>query len=163
MHTLDSVSQSIFKNFPDLSPEEKDDILASLEEFAKQYGPNFFNEKLNLVNAIRITSFKYILARNILADVTGENLHDVLMLHPLLEMQEPVFKKIDLLHKIKDRFPDYPETNLSAEEEKSLIIQIMDFSVQEVIKFSMMPQTAIGSFFSKNPGLFYFFFSQESK
>jgi len=156
VHTLDSVSLSIFKNFPDLTPPQKDDILATLEEFVKNYGSDIFNEKLSLPFALRITGLKYTLARDILMDLTNENIHDIIALHPILEAQGPVFEKIDLLHEVRNSFPDYPETGLNENEEKKLVIKVADLNAENLTQLEQ--GKSIGEMFISNPKLFYYFY-----
>lgn len=158
MHTLDSVSQSIFKNFPDLTPPQQDDILATLEEFVKNYGSDFLNEKLSLPFALRITGLKYILARDILIELTNENIHDIIALHPILEAQGPVFEKIDLLHEVRNSFPNYPNTGLSEDEEKKLVIKVADLNAENLTQLEQ--GKSIGDMFIVNPNLFYFFYNE---
>lgn len=153
---VNSISEKIFAKFPQLTAEQKDDILALLEEFEKRYGEDFFTEKLDLVNCMRITGLKYITTRDVLMELTHENIHDILVLHPLLEMQEVVFKKIDLLHEVKNSFPKYPTTDLSKEEEFELVIKVADLNKENLTQLKQ--ELTIGDMLIANPKIFYYFF-----
>ena len=153
--SLVSVSRQIFHNFPSLNPDQRDDVLALLEELEKRYGVDFLDQELTLLNAVRITGLKYITARDVFMNLTGENVHDIIALHPILEAQEPVFQKIDLLHEVKDSFPEYPTTTLSSKEEMELVIRVADLNHQNLFQLGL--GKSIGEMIIANPKLIYYF------
>ncbi len=155
IHTVGSISDKIFQKFPQLTTAQKDDILALLEELEKSYGVDFFDEKVSVQNALRLTGLKHITARDVLMALVQENLHDIVALHPYLEMQEEVFKKIDYLTEIKNSFPDYPETGLSDLGVIDTVYKIADLTPEN--KIQICCHQAIGEMISVNPKLIYYF------
>lgn len=155
IHTIGSISNKIFQNFPNLTPAQKDDILALLEEFEKMYGADFFDEKITVQNALRLTALKYLTARDVLIDMTQENLHNILALHPLLEIQEKVFKRIDTLKKIQKSFPNYPETGLSDLKTIAKVYEIADLTIKNKVQICGLE--CIGEMIQVNPKLIYYF------
>jgi hypothetical protein len=112
---------------PELSPEELDDILATVEELARRYGDFFFDQKTTLPNVLRLTAMKYIVIKNVLnAIISGEQ--------PAVQQQVRwakkqigiVSKKLDELREIQSQYPDYPVTHLSPEEETAKAIEICE-------------------------------------
>lgn len=154
-HTVDSISDKVFQNFPKLTPAQKDDILALLEELREKYGVDFFDAKMTVQNALRLTGLKYLTARDVLMDKTKENLHDILALHPLLKMQEEVFKKIDTLKDIQKSFPNYPETGLNDLGVITKVYEIADLTVKN--RFQICSLESIGEMIKENPKLIYYF------
>lgn len=134
VHTVSSISDQIFQSFPYLTSGQKDDILALLEEFEKMYGVDFFDGQMTVQNAVRLTGLKYIAARDVLMSLTAEVLHDILALHPLLETQDKVFKKLEVIAKV------YEIADLTAEN-----------------KFQICDLKPIGEMIQVNPKLIYYF------
>lgn len=124
MHTVQSIYSSIVSSYPQLFPEERDDILATLEELEKRYGVDFFDQKTTLQNVLRLTGMKYHAIKCAYQGILEENADIKKSTVQIETSLNAVSEKIDHLLKIQKGFPDYPVTHLSSEEESAIAVEI---------------------------------------